>query len=173
MKTETTDKRPSELLLAMERLTELHTRLLSLIHEKIEHMRAGSAERLQACTAGEESLLETIGEQEGLRRQLADDLGRGLGIDPQVARRMPARQLADDPDDRRRAEFANAVERLRGVVGKVADANRVATLIAQQVLGHLRCVFEAVATPDEQPAIYSPHGRMVTSGTRRLFEMTG
>lgn len=173
MKTETPSKRSSELLLVLERLTELHTRLLRLIHEKIEHMRAGDAERLQACAASEEFLIKTIGEQEGLRRQLTDDLGRGWGIEPQAARRMSARQLGDTIDDRVRADFADATDRLRDVVGKVADVNRVATLIAQQVLHHLRCVFEAVAMPDEQPATYSPHGRRVKRETRQLFEMMG
>ena len=173
MKTESADQRLSELLVVLDRLTELHRDLLGAVRDKIEHMRSGDTAQLQADAVRHESLLKTIHEQEGLRRQLMDAVGRGYGISPQVARRMPARQLAERIEGRLRSGLLEAAERLRGVVREASEVNRVAVLIAQQVLHHLRCVFEAVAAPEGRPDIYSPHGTVVPSGTRRLFEMTG
>ena len=173
MKTEPPDQRLNELLVVLDRLTELHRELLGLTRDKIEHMRSGNTAQLQANTARQESLLKTLHEQDGLRRQLMEAIGRGHGINPQVARRMPARQLAERIEGRLRSGLLDAAERLRGVVREVSEVNRVAVLIAQQVLHHLRCVFEVVAAPDGRPDTYSPHGTVVPSGTRRLFEMTG
>ena len=173
MNDRTTGKRLSELLVVLDRLIELHSELRSLIRDKIEHMRAGNAEQLQADTVREESLVKTIDEQEGLRRQLMDAIGRGYGLDPQGVRRMPVRELAERVDETWRSRLLDSAGRLRAVVREVSDLNRIGTLIAQQVLGHLSCAFEAMSAPEEHPGTYSPHGQVVPGQARRLFEMTG
>ncbi len=173
MTEETANQRLPGLLVVLDRLTELQRELLSLIREKIQQMRSGNTEGLRACTVREESLVKTIQEQEGLRRQLMEAIGRGYGINPQVARRMPTRQLAERIQGNLRAKFLGAVGRLRGVAGEVVELNRVAALIAQQVLHHLRCVFEAVSASGGRPDTYSPHGRALPSRNRQLFELTG
>ena len=106
MRTETTNERMGELLVVLDRLAELHRELLSLIRDKIEHMRSADTDRLRAATVREESLLQIIGEQEGLRRQLMDAIGRGYGINSEVG---PATGGTDrSPVARRAAERRRA-----------------------------------------------------------------
>ncbi|MCP4590814.1 MAG: flagellar protein FlgN [bacterium] len=167
------DQRVAELLVVLDRLTSLHHDLLRLIRRKTELMRSGDTDGLHTEAAREASLVETIRAQEGLRRQLMDAIGRGLGLNSQVARRLPVRQLAERLTESMRPALLSASERLRSVVRETAEANRLAALIAAQVLQHLRCIFEAVASPDQQPDTYSPRGQVVTGHGRRLFEMTG
>lgn len=173
MKEEAANQRLSDLIVVLDRLSELHRELLDLTRDKIEHMRSANTEELRICAVREEELVKNINEQEGLRRQLMDVIGRGYGLDPRVARRMPIRQLAERIEDRLRTKLLRAAEQLRRVVSEALEVNRVAAMIAQQVLNHLRCVFEAVAAPDEPPNTYSSRGKAVPGGTRRLFEMTG
>jgi len=173
MKEEVPDRRLNDLLLVLDRLTVLHRELLTLIQNKIERMRTGNIDEVGAVAQHEECLIKTIAEQEGLRKQLMDAIGRGYGISPPVARNMSARQLAERLEGSLRTRLLEAAEQLKNAAREVADVNRVATLIAQQVLGHLRCVFEAVAAPDQPPDTYSPRGAMVPGSARRLFEMTG
>ena len=173
MHTEVATQRVAELLRVLHRMTALHQELEGLIREKIQRMRDGQTELVQACTQREELLLKTLTDQEGLRRQLMDAIGRGFGINPQSARRMPLRQLAERLEGHLRTKLLAALDGLRRAAGDVARVNQVAMVIAQQILHHLRCIFASVSGPQENPALYSPQGRVVAGGGRGLFELMG
>ena len=173
MSVDIANKRLSDLFVVMDRLTDLHRELLDSTRDKIEHMRNSDTDALRAGTEREGALVQAIGEQEGLRRQLMDAIGRGYGMNPEMARRMPARQLASRIDGPERDQLLETADRLRDVVQEVAELNRIAALIGQEVLRHVRSVFESVSTPDDPPETYSPSGWVKPSGTQRLFEMTG
>ncbi|MCK4658380.1 MAG: flagellar export chaperone FlgN [Phycisphaerae bacterium] len=171
--TETTNQRLPELLVVLSRLADLHGELLGVIRGKIEHMRTGNTSELRADTIREESLVKTISEQEGLRCRLMGEIGCGYGISPQAARRMSARRLAQRVEAGLRSRLEEGADRLQGVVREVSHVNHIATLVAQQVLHHMRCMFEAVTAADEPPTTYSPHGQVVPEAPHRLFEITG
>lgn len=173
MNSDVPDKRLRDLLRVLGRLTEQHLELRTAIEGKVERMRSGHVDGLQNATRHERALIESIAEQEGLRRQLMDAIGRGFGISPQAARGLSARQLAERLAGPPRIRLLEAAGRLKTAAAAVSEVNQIATLIAQQVLHHLRCVFQAVATCDQPPDTYTPRGTLQLVPTRRLFEMTG
>jgi hypothetical protein len=163
--------RVDDLVHLLDGLTQLHDELLTVVHDKLDQMRAGSIEGMQTCAQREEALVACIAEQEGLRKQLLDVIGRGFGAAPQRARNWTASELADRLIEPQRGVLLEAARRLRTSIAEVARANRMAGLVAQEVLKHFRHIFTAVAGGSAtQPAGYSPRGDVVSVINRALFD---
>lgn len=162
-----------EVLVVLERLTHLHEELHRLTQQKLQHLRAGKHAALGTCAEREAALIQTITDQNGLRRQLFERLGRAYGIAAPTARRMSARDWAARLEEPLDAPLRRAADRLREAVSATSAAHRQAELIVRGVLYHLRQVFAAVSDTDREAGIYSPRGEVVSHGPRRVFELTG
>jgi hypothetical protein len=160
-----------ELLVLLDGLTRLHGELRSAVTDKIARMRAASIAGMHECVRREESLVLRVSEQEGLRKQLMDAIGRGFGAGAQKGRTWTAAQLADRLLEPQRGELLAAARRLRESVAEVARVNRMAGMIAQEVLKHYRHVFASMqAGGAAQPAGYSRRGDVVSGSRRTLFD---
>lgn len=169
----TSADRLSELRVVLDRLTGLYAELTALARDKVAHMARADVAALRAEVAREEGLVRKAQEQDGLRRQLLELIGKGFGVAGPVARRMTATQLLRRVDEGRRAEIERSVQGIRRAAAELSEANRVAGLVSAQVLSHMREVFAAISRVDDAPAVYTPHGRAAQGGARRIFETTG
>ena len=97
----------------LDELTATHTELLEAVREKLAAMKRADLHTMREMTIKEQTLARTIQEQEGLRRQLADIIGKKIGLTSGEARtwylRSPAtsaRQIWNEeaPPRRRRGE---------------------------------------------------------------------
>jgi hypothetical protein len=161
------------LLTLLDRLERMHRDLLEVIRDKIERMRASDLDGMRDCIAREATLVQAITEQEGLRRQLMVSMGQEMGIAPHQARAMHVRELARRIDPSRREPLLAAAERLRGTVARVAEANRVAGLIAREILRHFRHVFAAMTCLESGPGGYTPRGYRQTTANQALLDAVG
>jgi len=156
-----THDRTASLVKLVERLDRLHQELHEVIRHKIDRMRLADTEGIRQSTAREGVLVERIAEQEGLRRQLMTAIGQQMGLAPHAGRAMTLAAdtgLARRLPDPRRSELLAAAAGLRTAVGRVAESNRLAGLIATQILRHVRHVFSAVTGTGVQAGSYSRRG---------------
>jgi hypothetical protein len=165
--------RISELCIVLDRLSGLYDELAGMAREKVMHMGRADLAALREDVSREEGLVRKAQEQDGLRRQLLELIGKGLGIAPQIARRMTSSQLLLRMEPGRRPEVERVVRKLRKAASALSEANRVTGLVSAQVLTHLREVFAAISRPDDGPVVYTPTGRTTPGGARRIFETTG
>lgn len=172
-KTAETNDRLGELIVVLDRLAGLYRDLAAIARRKLGHMARADSEALNMGVALEEELTRTARAQEGLRGQLMELVGRGYGMAPQSARGMSATQLLERAPATCRLDLERSVRRLREAALELMEANRVARLVAQEVLTHLRHVFAAIGAGSESAEVYSPHGRVPEGGSRRIFETLG
>ena len=166
-------RRLSDLIRLLGQLEQLHSELTVLVQAKIEAMKRADMKTLQEHSEREQQLVKRIQEREGLRRQLMDVIGEQLGFPPRSARLMTVSQLASRvPEDQGKAILESA-DGLRAAVSNVARVNRIAGIVATELMGHLRQVFAAVAPRDEKGAAYTGDGAMVARKEKRIFETIG
>jgi hypothetical protein len=157
----------------MDRLEGLHRDLCDTLMGKLERMRRADHDGLQALSEHERSLLVRIHEQEGLRKQVVERVGRGYGIAAETSRTMPARQLAQRVGDPYAERIAGAADRLKAVAEDVKRLNGLITRVSQHVLDHLREAFAAVSGGGRPAGVYSSAGTMIENRPRELFETVG
>jgi hypothetical protein len=165
--------RISELAVLLDRIAGTYRELSALAREKVTQMGAADILALRANADREKELVRKAQEQDGLRRQLMEIIGRGWGMGAQSARRMTASQLLQRVEASQRGEIERAVKNLRQSSGELSEAHRTAGLVASAVLTHLREVFAAISRLDDAPNVYAPNGRVSPGGARRIFEATG
>ncbi len=172
--TKTADSQTTALLTLLERLAVLHDQLRDVICEKVERMRTADIEGMRSCIDREAALVEQVTEQEGLRRQIMIAVGQSLGISPSRARSMNIRVLANRLAEPGGTRLLAAADRLRRVVAQVAERNRVAGLIAREILGHFRHVFAAMTTTGgARVGGYTHQGGLDVPTRRRLLDALG
>lgn len=173
MKTRSANERLTGLLTLLDRLERMHRDLLEVIRDKIEKMLSSNLDGMRDCIAREAALVQEVAEQEGLRRQLMVSLGQEMGIAPGQARVMNVRELAGRVDASRREPLLRAADRLRHTVAQVAEANRVAGLIAREILRHFRHVFAAMTCLENGPGGYTPRGQRQATAGQKLLDAVG
>lgn len=173
MKTRNANDWLTGLLTLLDRLERMHRDLLEVIREKIEKMRSSNLDGMRDCITREAALVQEVAEQEGLRRQLMVSLGQEMGIAPYQARTMNVRELARRVEASRREPLLAAAERLRGTAAQVAEANRVAGLIAREILRHFRHVFAAMTCLENAPGGYTPRGQRQAGAGQKLLDAVG
>ena len=90
-----------------------------------------------------------------------------------TARVMPLSRLADHLPGPQREALLEKAGALRRIISRVAEANRLATLISRGVLDHLHWVFAAVRSGEDRPVGYSGTGALVTQAKTTIFEAVG
>lgn len=162
-----------DLLTVMQRLESLHQELREALQQKLEHMRRADQTGIQACLDREQVLVRSIIEQEGLRKQIMEQVGRGYGLGAKTARTMPARRLAERVTEPSRSRLNELADRLKSVVQDVKRINGLVTRVSQEVLGHLTEVFTTLTGSATPASGYSRAGRTVEGRPRELFETVG
>lgn len=166
-------RRIKDLLTLLESLRELYRQLLTLVQSKIDAMRRADTPAMQTLSEQEQALAGRIQEREGFRHQLMDAIGEELHMPPRAARALPMSQLASRLCTRQRSALTDAAGRLREVVAKVTQANRVAGAVSREILNHMKWVFSAVRPRDAEPVGYSGDGALVGPADHRIFETVG
>ena len=170
--TDSTDRRLADLVVLIDRITALHRDLHCTLSEKLECMQLAEVDRIHGCVQEQRELVARINEQDGLRKQLAEQIGRAYGMSADTARSLSLTKLADRVGSPRAVELHGAADRLRAAVGDVRKMNDMVERVSCDVLRHMREVFAAAA--DGEPAgCYSPAGKTVAGRARELFEAVG
>ena len=158
----------------LDQLQNQHEELHGVIERKIDRMRASDVDGMRTWLQREGELVEAVVDREGLRRGLMTQIGQQLGLSASRACGLSLRQLAERVAEPQRSSLLHATDRLRGSVQRVAQRNRVAGLIAQEILGHFRHVFAAMTTVGEcEPGGYTQQGQCRHGGQRQLFDAVG
>jgi hypothetical protein len=82
-------------------------------------------------------------------------------------------QLAEHLPEAQREGLLNIAGKLRGVVSRLAQANRVAGVVSREIVNHLRWVFASVRPAGGQPVAYAGDGALVGPSEARIFEAVG
>lgn len=166
-------QRVESLLVLLERLEGLHLELRIVLDDKLESMRKSDMAALQDCVERESALIGRINEQEGLRKQLMERIGRGFGIASQAARMLPARRLANRLAEPQRGKIEAMTDRLKTAVTEVSKTNAMIGRVSSQVLKHLGEMFAQARGAEAAPGVYSKSGRTVAARPVELFEAVG
>ena len=166
-------KNVRDLVRLLDELTRTHTQLLDAIREKLAAMKRADLHTMREMIIKEQTLVRTIQEWEGLRRQLMDAIGAQIGLASADARSMTVSQLASRLPVDAGQTLAASGERLRDIMHKVAQSNRVAGVACREVINHMKSVFASVRPKDDPPVGYAGNGMLVGSSSTKLFEVLG
>lgn len=172
-KTNKTATRVRDLVRLLDQMRSLYGQMFTLIDEKLVAMRRSDVAVMTHASTKERVLADRLGEREGLRKQLMDAVGEEIGLASKSGRRMTVSQLASRLADQEKTALLAAADRLRQEVAKVAQANRVAGVVAREVVSHLRWIFAAVRPCEEEPAGYSMSGVVVSQCAGPMFDAVG
>ena len=162
-----------DLIRLLDGLTTAHEDLLGAIRDKLAAMKRADLHTMREMTIKEQALARSIQEREGLRRQLTDSIGHRIGLAPGEARSLTVSQLATRlPSEAGQSLMASA-EKLREIMHKVAQSNRVAGVACREVINHMKWVFASVRPKEDAPIGYAGNGTLVGSSSTKLFEATG
>ncbi|MGB0716398.1 MAG: flagellar export chaperone FlgN [Phycisphaerae bacterium] len=156
----------------LSRMQQLHNELAVTIESKIKAMRSAEMDALHEVKDQEQNLLRRINEAEGARRQLMDKLGEELQMPPRTGRVMTVSQLVSRLVEPQSVMVKAAADGLRRAVTEVARSNRLAGIIAKELVNHLQRVW-AAARPMERRDVYSKDGRTDYHNDNPLFDTTG
>ena len=166
-------KRFRELLGLLSELQKLHENLFTTCQAKLEALKKADVKAMGELSGPEQDIARRIHQREGLRRQLMDAIGKSLGLPPRTARQLPLSQLASRADRPQAAALTEAAGKLREVVLRVAQLNRVIGAVSGGVLGHLGQVLASVGVAGENATGYRVDGKAVAGVPPQIFEAVG
>jgi len=166
-------ERVESLFVLLQRLEGLHVNLRAVLSDKLESMKKSDLAALHESVERERALTARINEQEGLRKQLMERIGRGYGLASQAARTLSAGRLAERLTEAHRGRLDAAASRLRAAVVEVAKINAMIGRVSSQVLKHLGALFGQIGGAEASPGAYSKSGRTVAGRPFELFEAVG
>lgn len=147
--------------------------LLECIESKLDAVRRADVEAMQRLHRQEAKLLKDLREREGLRRQMMDALGRGLGWPIGAGRALHISKLASRLTGADKTQLLDAAKALRDVAFSVQRVNRVAGTVSRNLLDHLGAVFASVVPTSNEPSGYSGSGAVVRQSGNLVFEAVG
>jgi FlgN protein len=157
----------------MDRLRGLHDDLRDTLAEKLERMRTADIDGVGRLIEQEQRLLGRIAEQEGLRKQIMEQLGRKFGMSAAFARTLPATRLAERLDATQGERLLTQAKLLKTAVQSVAVLNKMVNDVSTKVLEHMKDVFASITNDQESNGAYSYTGQTVVGRPRELFEAIG
>ena len=168
-----TTKRLNDLIRLLEHTCAMYGQLLETVQAKIDAVRRADLNAMREQTGKEHALAGRLHEREGLRCRLMEAIGKELDIPARQARDMTMSQLASyvsSGDGQRLSEISC---KLREMVSRVAQANRIAGVTTREILNHLKWVLDSVKPKDEQPAGYDGDGTAIPASGNKIFETVG
>lgn len=166
-------KQVRDLVRLLDGLTAAHQELLVAIRDKLAAMKRADLHTMREMTIKEQRLARSIQEREGFRRQLTDNIGIAIGLAPGEARTLTVSQLATRLPPSTADALTAAAERLRDIMHKVAQSNRVAGTACREVINHMKWVFASVRPKEDTPVGYAGDGALVGTNSTKIFEATG
>lgn len=165
--------RVRDLVRLLDQMRSLYEQMFTVIDAKLSAMRRSDVAAMTHSGTQERVLSDRLGEREGLRKQLMDAVGEEIGPAGRSGRRLTVSQLANRLNEQDRVALLAAADRLRREVAKVSQANRVAGVVAREVVNHLQWVFAAVRPGAEEPSGYSKSGVVVSRMAGPMFDTIG
>jgi hypothetical protein len=155
----TIEQRIEQLTTVLGELKRLHDELWLVVRNKLEAMRKADTDAIRSATAREEFLIRRMREQDGLRKQLLELIGKLVNIPAPQARRMAVSEVADYAKEPVKSQLLALAAALRDRVKETAEGNRVAAVVSHEMLKHFRQVYDVMAQVDQGPAVYSRTGQ--------------
>lgn len=149
------------------KLGTLHGELADTLGDKFDALRNGALDKLGPINDRAVSLASNISEQDGLRKQLMQDIGRQFGMSAKVARELPARRLAERVTEPQRSRLNEATTRLKDALHRVRQLNDKTGRVSGEVVNHLQEVFRAVTNPYEPGDEYTETGSKPADGNNK------
>jgi FlgN protein len=165
--------RVRDLVRLLDQMASLYGQMFTFIDEKLAAMRRSDDVAMTSASGKEQLLADRLAEREGLRKQLMDAVGEEIGLASKSGRRLTVSQLANRLTGADKAALLASADRLRQQVAKVSQANRVAGVVAREVVNHLRWIFAAVRPGDEKPTGYSKSGVVMSQSAGPMFDAVG
>jgi hypothetical protein len=167
------ESRSSELVFLLGEFRKLHEELLAVIQHKLAAMRRADVEAVNSCLAREQFLANRIRQQEGLRQQLVQLIGKELGLAAEQTVRLSLKGLAERLEEPCRGRLLAQAAALRETMMTIDRANKVAAMVTGEMLKHFRQVCMAMARVGQSTGTYSPAGRLNSEAPARVFEAVG
>ncbi|MFQ5461203.1 MAG: flagellar export chaperone FlgN [Phycisphaerae bacterium] len=170
---ETWQPQVRDLCRLLDKAAGWYNELSILVERKVEAMRRADMSALQEARDQEMALVKTITELEGLRRTLMDKIGCTLGMATGTARVLTVSQLCQRLPAEGAKQVSLAAGALREAVAHSARVNRLAGVVAGELVNHLRWVWRAARPLGERRVGYTHDGGHETNVYPRVFDTTG
>ena len=152
------------LLRHLENLVRLNEKLLKLAEQRHTAMVARDVDRLESILAEEHRVGQAIIEEERARQATMVQLGAAQGRRPEQMVDMQLPEVAQWLGEPARTQLLALKERLEQAVARVQEANRIMTMLAQQMLPHFGELLEILLGGTPGGRAYTADGQAVRSG---------
>ncbi|MEM1166947.1 MAG: flagellar export chaperone FlgN [Planctomycetota bacterium] len=158
------DPMAEELESFLRELSECYEQLRSLAHLRGEAIRRAEPDRLAACIAQENTLIQRVSEAEkrrlGLVSRFADRLGSPAKGQTAVS------WIAERCAEPQRARLEGLASRLREAMTAVMVLNRSSKMAAERVSSHLDGVWRQVSSELSHSKTYGRGGQVATGASQ-------
>lgn len=168
-----TDNLVRDLIRLMSDLMGLHSEMVMHMRSKLEAIRTADSDRIQSITARELLLASRVREREGLRRQIAERIAEGLGIDRMRGRSMRLTELAELLPEPRRSQLLVSAAGLREKLEELERLQQTTAMVTEQMLQHLGEVLRVMTAGTGPSDVYSRSGRRSELSAASVFEAVG
>lgn len=168
-----TDNLVRDLVRLLSDLMGLHAEMVMHMRSKLEAIKTADSDRIQSITARELLLASRAREREGLRRQIAERIAEGLGIDRSRGRSMKLTELAELLPEPRRSQLLVSAAGLREKLEELARLQQTTAVVTEQMLVHLGEVLRVMTAGTGPSDVYSSSGRRSVPHAANVFEAVG
>lgn len=145
------------LLEQLAKLQGLLKELLDLGHEKLSLLRTANSDGLHACAARESRLLEQVFRSDQQRHAVLARVAQGLRLSNAAPASLS--KIADAAPEPLSSSIRARMRPLAEISSELQRINRVASIVARDLQGHIRGVFAALAETGRERVGYGPQGR--------------
>lgn len=161
----------AELMAYLDGLYATLKELTALADRKLDGLRSANADALHRCAAEESELLQNLFRSAQGRAALLARLAQALH-QPDL-RGVPLNQLADRLPEPRASTLRAKNVALQSAATELQRRNRISATVAQQLLGHLRGVFDELAQATQEAVGYGPQGKVETCSMQCWVDAVG
>jgi len=167
-------KLATELAEVIEQLIEMQAELHGIVCEKLEAMRRADTGAMLAASHREGEMTSQAVALDGRRRKIVTELCRAVGLPAaEGAGGVTLRALAGRLEPASRHRLLELAGRLREIMLKLAEANRVVELVCREMLVHFKTLFSAMVQKDETTPTYSSQGEVGPVAGARVLDAMG
>ena len=152
----------AELESVLGSLIETHEQMVAIAIDHRAAISRADAAGVQACVGQQAVLSARVAELETQRRSLAAAIAPAMAGSPTIT--TIARALPEPA----RGRVLGAASRLREVLLRLQNENRILRSATQTLLTHMDGLIQQVARALSQARLYGPRGRIDTGGTAPL-----
>ncbi len=174
MKETLTTKCTNELISLLEELIGFQDVLHGTIREKLAAMRRCDSAAIMAAAHREGEIVSSISTLDERRHQIVGELCAALGMNrPVNTKNVTLRSLAGRLGANSGPRLQKIADLLREKMLSVAEANRVAELVTQEMMTHFKILFMAFVGGDNTAPTYSNVGAVRMSTGPKMLDAVG